>query len=77
MTKNLWEQKGNHTCEICKKGFAQVYSDVKDGKYVTACWGCLYKKQLSTVYIAFYCGGSILCILSNKRKIYDKIYVQM
>lgn len=44
MTKQLWDQPGNNTCELCGKGFAQVYSDVKDGKYVTACWKCLYKK---------------------------------
>ena len=45
MTKQLWEQSGEKMCEICKKGFAQTYSDVKDGKYVTACWKCLYSKK--------------------------------
>ena len=45
MIKNPWEQKGNRPCEICNQGFAQLYSDKKDGRYVSgACWGCLYKK---------------------------------
>lgn len=42
--KNVWEQQGNKQCQICKKGFAQLYSDSKDGKYIAdACWRCLYK----------------------------------
>lgn len=44
MNKNIWEQQGSKICDICKKGFAQVYSDAKDGKYVTACRNCLYGK---------------------------------
>lgn len=42
--KHPWETQGNKPCQLCKKGFAQTYSDVKDGKYITACWTCLYKK---------------------------------
>lgn len=44
MNKKIWEQKGNKLCEICKKGFAQVSSGAKDGRYVTACRSCLYGK---------------------------------
>lgn len=44
MSKKLWEQKGNKMCELCKKGYAQTYSDVKNGKFVTACRNCLYGK---------------------------------
>lgn len=44
MSKHIWEQKGNKKCELCGKGFASTYSDVKDGKFISgACWGCLYR----------------------------------
>lgn len=42
--KQIWEQSGDKPCELCKKGFAQTYSDVKNGRFVTACWACLYRK---------------------------------
>lgn len=44
MIKNPWERKGTRQCELCGKGFSQLYSDKKAGKFISgACWGCLYK----------------------------------
>lgn len=40
---NVWDKKGEKTCELCKKGFAQLYGDNKNGRFVSACWNCLYK----------------------------------
>lgn len=41
---NIWDKPGDKKCCLCGKGKAQLYSDEKDGQYISgACWNCLYK----------------------------------